>query len=67
MKMPSRQQISEVIERAAAGAGLDLAGIAPLRENAPPEIAAFVEWIQAGHAGEMKYMEKREASGELRV
>ena len=64
--MPSRQQISEVIERAAAEAGLELAGIAPIREDKPPEIAAFVEWIQAGHAGEMKYMEQRDASGELR-
>jgi epoxyqueuosine reductase len=64
--MPSRQQISEVIERAAALAGLELAGIAPLREDEPPEVAAFVEWIQAGHAGEMKYMEQRSPSGELR-
>lgn len=64
--MPTRQQISEVVERAAAGAGFELAGIAPVRENEWPETAAFVEWIEAGHAGEMKYMERREASGELR-
>src|SRR5215831_18556917 len=65
-KMPSRQQISEVVERAAASAGFELAGIAPVRDQDWPETAAFVEWIEAGHAGEMTYMERREASGELR-
>jgi epoxyqueuosine reductase len=64
--MPSRQKISEVVERAAASAGFELAGIAPVREDESPEMAAFVEWIEAGHAGEMKYMEQRNASGELR-
>ena len=65
-KMPSRQQISEVVERAAASAGFELAGIAPVRDQDWPETAAFVQWIEAGHAGEMKYMEQRQESGELR-
>jgi epoxyqueuosine reductase len=65
-KMPTRQQISEVVERAAAGAGFELAGITPVRDEEWPETAAFVEWIAAGHAGEMTYMERRQASGELR-
>jgi epoxyqueuosine reductase len=64
--MPTRQQISEVVERAAGDAGFELAGIAPVRDEEWPETEAFVEWIEAGHAGEMKYMEQRQASGELR-
>jgi epoxyqueuosine reductase len=54
------------VERAAAGAGFELSGIAPVHDAEWPETAAFVEWIEAGYAGEMKYMERREASGELR-
>src|SRR5262249_57547893 len=64
--MPTRQQISEVVERAAADAGFELAGIAPVSQEDWPEASAFVEWIQAGHAGEMKYMEQRNPAGELR-
>src|SRR5260370_38610306 len=65
-KMLFREQVSEVVQRAAAEAGFDLAGAAPVRAEEFPETAAFVEWIDAGHAGEMKYMEKRTESGELR-
>jgi len=62
----ARGLISETIQRAAAQAGFDLAGIAPVREEDYPEISAFVAWIEAGYAGEMKYMEKRTESGDLR-
>ncbi len=64
--MIARQQISETVQRAAAEAGFDLAGIAPVRHDEFPETATFVQWIAAGHAGEMKYMDQRTASGELR-
>jgi epoxyqueuosine reductase len=47
-------------------AGFDLAGVASVREEDFPELEAFPEWIAAGHAGEMKYLEKRTESGELR-
>ena len=47
-------------------AGFDLAGVASVRERDFPELNAFSEWIEAGHAGEMKYLEKRTESGELR-
>src|SRR5437899_1470704 len=69
-RMPTREQISEVVERAALEAGFELAGITPVRDqggdNQMPESGAFAEWIAAGHAGDMKYMEKRTDSGELR-
>ena len=47
-------------------AGFDLAGVASVRAEDFPELEAFREWIEAGHAGEMKYLEKRTESGELR-
>jgi epoxyqueuosine reductase len=59
-------QISGVVKRAAVQAGFDLAGIAPVREEDYPEITAFIEWIDAGYAGEMKYMEQRTETGGLR-
>ncbi len=60
------EQIAQAIKRVAAEAGFELAGIAPVREEDFPEVAAFVAWIEAGHAGEMKYMEKRTEAGDLR-
>jgi epoxyqueuosine reductase len=62
----SRGQLSQAARQAAAGAGFDLAGVAPVCEEDFPEIAAFEEWIEAGHAGEMRYMEKRTDEGDLR-
>ncbi len=60
------QEISRIAKEAAIAAGFDLAGIASVRERDFPELDAFTQWIEAGHAGEMKYLEKRTDSGELR-
>ncbi|HLW52303.1 MAG TPA: tRNA epoxyqueuosine(34) reductase QueG [Candidatus Angelobacter sp.] len=65
-KVMTREQLSQEVRQAASAAGFDLAGIAPVREEDFPEIAAFVEWIEAGYAGEMKYLGKRTESGHLR-
>ncbi len=64
--MLSREQISTAIKDAAERAGFDLTGIAHLREEDFAELRAFSDWVEAGHAGEMKYMEKRTETGELR-
>ena len=56
--------LSQFIKQAAHDAGFELAGIAPVREFA--ELNYFPEWIAAGHAGEMKYMESRDEAGELK-
>jgi len=61
----SREQISQAAKQAATQAGFDLAGIAPVREEDFPELEAFEQWIAEGHAGEMKYMEKRTVAGSL--
>ena len=62
--MHSLHDISSFIKRAALETGFDLAGIAPVRDF--DELAYFPEWIAAGHAGEMKYLEARDESGGLK-
>jgi len=56
--------ISNIIDRAAAEAGFDLAGIAPVRDF--PELDYFAEWLASGHGGEMRYLESRGEAGELK-
>ena len=55
---------SEAVKRLATSAGFDLAGIAPVSDF--PELARFPEWIAQGRAGDMKYLEARDESGQLR-
>jgi epoxyqueuosine reductase len=62
--LPAATNISEFIKRSALTAGFDLAGIASVHEF--PELARFPEWIAAGRAGEMKYLESRDDAGQLR-
>ena len=55
---------SGLIKAASLEAGFELSGIAPVRDF--PELERFPEWIAAGHAGEMKYLETRDDSGKLK-
>ena len=59
-------QLAQAAKQAAQAAGFDLAGIAPVEEKDLPELDAFIEWVDAGRAGEMKYLETRTETGELR-
>lgn len=52
------------MKKAAAAAGFELFGIAPVTDS--PELEFFPSWIAAGYAGEMKYMESRDSHGELK-
>ena len=52
------------IKKAGLDAGFDLVGIAGVGDF--PELAHFPEWIAAGRAGEMKYLESRDDMGKLR-
>jgi epoxyqueuosine reductase len=62
---PARNsEISALVKRSASEAGFDLAGIAPATDSR--ELQSFPEWIAAGHAGEMKYMEARDEQGSLK-
>jgi epoxyqueuosine reductase len=62
----SNEEIARAAKQAATAAGFDLAGVAPVREEDFPELDVFSQWIEAGHAGEMTYLEKRAESGRLR-
>ena len=57
-------QLSSLVKEAAGEAGFDLVGIAPVHDA--PELRYFSEWIAAGHAGEMKYMEACDGTGRLK-
>ena len=57
-------RITALVKQASREAGFELAGIAPVREFA--ELKHFPTWIAAGNAGEMKYMEARDAAGGLK-
>jgi epoxyqueuosine reductase len=59
-----RRELPQLIKSLARAAGFDLAGISSVHEF--PELARFPEWIAAGRAGEMKYLEARDESGNLR-
>ena len=62
--MPPLSDITAFVKQAARDAGFELAGIAPVRDF--PELQRFADWIGAGHAGEMKYMETRDEAGQLK-
>jgi epoxyqueuosine reductase len=52
------------IKQCARDAGFDLCGIAPVRDFG--ELHVFPLWIADGKHGEMKYMEARDQTGELK-
>jgi epoxyqueuosine reductase len=52
------------VKQCARNAGFDLCGIAPVRDFA--ELNVFPAWITNGKHGEMKYMEARAETGELK-
>ena len=57
-------EISRIVIEAAAEAGFELAGIAPV--NGAKELDYFPRWIAEGRAGEMKYLESRDEQGRLK-
>jgi epoxyqueuosine reductase len=57
-------EITNAVKRAAHDAGFDLCGIAPA--TGAKELEYFPEWIAAGYAGEMKYLEARDDQGSLK-
>jgi len=52
------------IRQSARDAGFDLCGIAPVRDFS--ELHVFPAWIAEGKHGEMKYLEARDETGELK-
>lgn len=64
MNHDRNSEISALVKRSASEAGFDLAGIAPATDSR--ELNSFPEWIAAGYAGEMKYLESRDEQGSLK-
>jgi len=62
--VPAISQLEETIKSSARAAGFDLCGIAPVTRS--QELQYFPEWLAAGYGGEMKYLESRNDSGELK-
>ena len=62
--MNQSSRITHLVKQAARQAGFELAGVAPVHDF--DELVRFREWIAAGHAGEMKYLEARNESGSLK-
>ena len=60
----SGTDLKTFVKSAAEQAGFDLAGIAPARDA--QELEYFPEWIAAGRAGDMKYLEARDEKGDLK-
>src|ERR1700730_18580466 len=57
-------EVKDIVKGAAEACGFDLVGIAPADDA--PELNYFPEWIAAGHAGEMKYLEARDDQADLK-
>jgi epoxyqueuosine reductase len=57
-------ELTTLVKRAAAQAGFELAGIAPVSDF--PELNFFPQWLAGGNAGEMRYLEARDEAGNLK-
>jgi epoxyqueuosine reductase len=62
--MNQSSQITNLVKEVARDAGFDLSGVAPVYDF--DELNRFREWIAAGRAAEMKYMETRDEAGALK-
>jgi len=62
--VPTLTAISDFIKHAALSLGFNLAGIAPVQEFG--ELAYFPQWIGENRHGDMRYLETRTQSGELK-
>jgi epoxyqueuosine reductase len=57
-------EITALVKRAAAAAGFELSGIAPVADFR--ELEGYSDWIGSGRAGEMRYLESRDEQGRLK-
>jgi epoxyqueuosine reductase len=62
--MPPFSTVTDAVKTAAREAGFELVGVAGVGEF--PELALYPEWIEQGRAGDMKYLETRNAEGRLK-
>src|SRR5450631_3787702 len=62
--MSAIPDLKDDLKRLATAVGFDLAGVAGVADT--PEHRFFPDWIAEGYAGDMKYLEARNESGELK-
>ena len=56
----------QFVQRAAQNAGFERVGVAPANHPEMRELQRFVPWIEAGYAGEMEYLKRRNDGGEYK-
>ena len=56
----------QVIQSAAAEAGFERIGVAPASRPEMRELTHFADWVEAGYAGEMEYLKRRNEAGEYK-
>ena len=56
----------QLVQRAATEAGFDRIGVAPAWDPEMRELEHFASWVDAGYAGEMEYLKRRNDSGEYK-
>src|SRR3954468_21966134 len=49
----------QLVERAASDAGFERVGVAPAAHPEMHDLGRFTEWVEAGYAGEMEYLKRR--------
>ncbi|MGH9531100.1 MAG: epoxyqueuosine reductase, partial [Terriglobales bacterium] len=64
--MLTPSSLSGLVRQAARDAGFELAGVAPVGDEALAELAYFPEWIAAGRAGDMEYLKACDQQGRLK-
>jgi len=62
-------ELRQWLDESARDAGFDAAGVAEVRDAGDPvvtrEAERFRAWVEAGHAGEMEYLKRRDEAGTL--
>jgi epoxyqueuosine reductase len=59
------RELREWVEAEARAVGFDAVGVAAATENGAANAERFAAWIDAGMAGEMEYLKRRDESGRL--
>jgi len=56
----------QLVQRLAAAAGFERVGVAPAAHPEIHELEKFSAWVDAGYAGEMEYLKRRNEAGEYK-
>ncbi|HWC19660.1 MAG TPA: tRNA epoxyqueuosine(34) reductase QueG [Terriglobales bacterium] len=56
----------EFVREAGRAAGFERVGVAPASDPEMEELSHFADWVDAGYAGEMEYLKRRNESGEYK-